>query len=294
MSDMETRTAYGSESGTKQYINWVANDEIKVVMYNTTDHTCIYKIQSSTRNGDVDRASIGVKSGQTDLIWGTGSHAFYGVYPASATVTVTSSSSITMSGSIPSAVTVTVPSSGSDKTVVPDLSSAYMFARTSPVSARADAVNLLFNPAFTAYRFTLQNTGSSPVTIPNATLSSANYAICGDFTLDCTSWIKNTSLTRTAGTSSNKSITLTFTGGLTIEPSGTATFTFIGLPVTQNDLSLTANGKTLPLKSDASTWISFTAGKMNVVGTIALPAMDFLNILNDDASNGNYGIIWQN
>lgn len=303
MDGVDTRTQYvtGGESNNRQYIDWVTGDEFKVLM-SATSASAKYTIGTHGRVDSnpthVDRSTnVSLSSGETALTWGSANTYFYAVYPASAVNSFTSS---IMTGTVPSTVSVpaadvTTTGSGSSSvtTIAPAVSSAYFFAKTSSVAPRADAVNLLFDPGFTAYQFTLQNTSSSAVSISSVTLKSDGHnALSGPFTLTWSSWARNnpgSSVTPDSPVAStSESIVLNFPSAISVPANGgQIVFTFIGLPVSQNDLSLTVNGLSLKLESSANTYIIFAACKLHKVAAIALPSMQFLEAIGTD-------ITWKN
>lgn len=281
VGEMETRTIYGNVSGTKQYIDWVEDDEMTVLMFNkdnsSQSSTKAYKVVSSERSADVDRATVGPVNSGDDLLWSSVSGTkttFYAMYPAG---TLSTSS---MSGTIPSDQTGDLTW---DNTVgTHNMTYAYMFAKNT-VDTKASEVPLVFNPKFSAFKFTVTNPGGTPIKLYSFTLKNIGEgedakAVCGSFTLNT----EDESINSPTASSSNQSVSVSFTGlndgYLTVPAAGSATFTLFTLPVQLTDMVITLvfniGGSTvtrsLNLKNSGG-FITFPACQQHVVTGISLP-----------------------
>ena len=234
-STVETRTAYsGIKVDDYERINWTSGDQIKVYCpqaSSPSSHEATYTIGGDHASGKQSEATSVTSS--TPLQWGSDTHRFYGVYPASASLSV-SGTTATMSGSILESQT------GS-----PALSSVgYMFAyQTESNPGRYQKVDLAFKPLFNAITFSLKAGDSSVAKqLSSIVLSSDNY-LAGPFTA---SWSSATATASAGSSSLSKSITMTTTA--TLSTTNALTVTFITMPITQTNLKLTMNF------NDGSTW----------------------------------------
>lgn len=280
---METRTIYGTVSGTKQYVDWVAGDQMTVLMFNPDNtvesSTKAYQVSSSERDGDVDEATVTPVTSGDDLRWNSVSGTnttFYAMYP---TGTLTTSS---MSGTIPSDQTSHLTWSGTTGTH--NMVYAYMFAKNT-VTTKASEVKLVFNPEFSAFEFTVTNPGASAINLDSFTLKNIGEggsatAVCGNFTLTPSTLAVNPPV----ASSSNQTVTVSFTGlsggHLTVPAAGSATFTLFTLPVELTDMVISMDfnvgGSTvtrnLNLRKNNS-FIVFPACQKHVVSGISLPSV---------------------
>lgn len=280
---IETRTIYGTVSGTKQYVDWVAGDQMTVLMFNPDNtvesSTKAYQVSSSERDGDVDEATVTPVTSGDDLRWNSVSGTnttFYAMYP---TGTLTTSS---MSGTIPSDQTSHLTWSGTTGTH--NMVYAYMFAKNT-VTTKASEVKLVFNPEFSAFEFTVTNPGASAINLDSFTLKNIGEggsatAVCGNFTLTPSTLAVNPPV----ASSSNQTVTVSFTGlsggHLTVPAAGSATFTLFTLPVELTDMVISMDfnvgGSTvtrnLNLRKNNS-FIVFPACQKHVVSGISLPSV---------------------
>lgn len=280
---METRTIYGTVSETKQYVDWVAGDQMTVLMFNPDNtaesSTKAYQVSSSERDGDVDEATVAPVTSGDDLRWNSVSGTnttFYAMYP---TGTLTTSS---MSGTIPSDQTSHLTWSGTTGTH--NMVYAYMFAKNT-VTTKASEVKLVFNPEFSAFEFTVTNPGASAINLDSFTLKNIGEggsatAVCGNFTLTPSTLAVNPPV----ASSSNQTVTVSFTGlsggHLTVPAAGSATFTLFTLPVELTDMVISMDfnigGSTvtrnLNLRQNNS-FIVFPACQKHVVSGISLPSV---------------------
>ena len=158
---IETKAEYSGDligsSPSKERIDWVENDPIKIYYNNTAGS---YSVVDKTTVQE--KSYAGVDGGK--LTWGVGpSHVFYGLYPsgsdsAAGSLTIENGAAI-VRGSIPSNQSV-----NPEKTIVvgdltkyqPDTEHyGYMFAYKS-LDAPVDNVELPFKPAFTTLEFKLK------------------------------------------------------------------------------------------------------------------------------------------
>lgn len=285
---LDTRTQYG-EPGTEnekviQYVDWVDGDDITILM--SPGSSANYAITKVTDggSGSYSRATITAKQGSTALEWGSSDkYNFYAMYPAADPVLGTSLTTTTMTAVIPDTWTPT------DETIG-KLPYGYMFAKAENIANQSEEVELLFNPTFTAFCFTLKNSTGNPIKLTSLSLKSISKAMSGTY------GVSTSDGTITLGSSNtNKTITVDFTslkdGGFVV-PSGTErTVTVATLPDTFNDLtvSITRYGdsdpKELPLKKSNS-YLTFEAGKKHNLH-ISLPDYTYTFTVTDPVLSYN-------
>lgn len=279
----DTKTAYAGETATEggktyERIDWKPNDVIRIYSDKATDRYATsqkwsdYTVTGATAAGRYSKATITNANG---LIWSdAGEYKFWGVYPAPATADPKGDQG-EYNCSIPTAQSATVAD---------NMSFAYMTAATSvSVSEDAEAaVNLDFEPAFTAFEFIIE-TQDDPITLKSFTLTSDSKSLSGDFT------VKYNGTTRTftdANETAKKTITVDL-GGQVISPATetaaakTATFTVLAQPQTFNDLTISfkvtvrnetdVQDRVLQLTKGGA-GVEFGALKKHILKGIAMPS----------------------
>ena len=209
-----TKTVYGKDSGTKQALDWVNDDEITIASpqakvidgANADSHASDYVVKDVI-TGVPSTASVSNKSGN-GLTWtdGVDSFDFYAVYPKMrdgltldpATGLVTASipaqqnltdktsmkyvkveSQENDEGKTVNVITTVESADGADYTYTvyaPDMNYAYMTAATKGVSPseETNAVSLTFNPAFTAFEFNVSSQDEGEIELIDFELCSPN------------------------------------------------------------------------------------------------------------------------
>lgn len=282
---IETRTEYGDSESNVQYVDWVDNDQITILMDPGTSADYVISRQSVGGSGNLSQATITAADPDTALEWGdSGSYNFYAMYPQSGT----NGSSLSINSSIPS-MSCVVPSTWiPNDTQLGDLPYGYMCAKAEGISKKAKQVSLTFNPKFTAFCFTIKNTGSASVTLSSLTLTSASKAMCGTYTVNI-----STGAINLPESGDNKSVTVKFTsltgGGLVI-PDGTPTnpgektFTIVAVPGSFDDLTVSIAQKDGPemskrlgtVSGNSFSYTSFGALKKHEISFTlgAFPSLD--------------------
>lgn len=275
----ESRTSYGSRSGSLQNILWTAGDRIVIWSpdaVNETSGLFTHPALSYTINGQASGSSSGQATGITPVTsgsrfqWGEApTHVFYGKYPdpawsAAAPHSHTAFASQDPKSSsfqcyLPASTTVT-PSSGT-YTYTQDMRWCYMTAYASV--SRLSTVNLDFIPAVSTFKFTVSNSSAGALSVSKVKLSSASHRLNGDYSVGISS-TPSFSVPENSLAAADKSVALQFSSSLSVPSGSSLTVTLFTCPVTANDLTLTlttASGDmSLDLKNSGGTWFSYPAG----------------------------------
>ena len=275
----ESRTSYGTLSGSRQNILWTAGDRIVIWSpdaVNENSGLFTHPALSYTINGQSSGSSSGQATGITPVTSGTRfywgeapTHVFYGKYPdpawsAAAPHSHTAFASQDPKSShfkcyLPASTTVT-PSSGT-YTYTQDMRWCYMTAYASV--SRLSAVNLDFIPAVSTFKFTISNSSATALSVSKVKLSSASHRLNGDFSVDISA-TRGFSVPESSLASADKSVSLQFSSSLSVPTGSSLEVTLFTCPVTANDLTLTlttASGDmSLDLKDSGDTWFSYPAG----------------------------------
>ena len=271
-----TRTEYSGKDqnnnainkSTSEYerIDWVDwKDQIRILCdaaepkVSGAEHAATYTVsgvQVDQSDKKKSRASI-VSADDNSLHWGTGKHYFYALYPAPGmesnyaftdkTVLAANSKIESVTGS-KAKITGVVPGTQNAVRVgniyKANMNYAYMYASTQATPGQSGRVLLSFNPLVTTLEFSLKRMASDPVTanLTRLELSSASTPLTGTFvaTVDGTGSTPSVSISApsySAGTNDKITVTLPAPG---VQLSDTEVqFTFLTLPVNQQDLTLT-------------------------------------------------------
>ncbi len=154
-SGVSTRTVYDD---TDPYqINWTDGDVIRIYCYEAydvknADYT-VLKDETTENKGTL-------QNNENGLVWGSGMHNFYAVYPADDSKVSVSSSGIA-TFQLNQNQTCTFYDKATDGNYMgdPDMTNAYMVANTS--TDPVDEVSLTFKPIMTTLQITLQGRESS-------------------------------------------------------------------------------------------------------------------------------------
>ena len=279
-----TRTAYSGEEVTSggttiERIDWVNGDKLMVYCAQATNPDKDgapygeYRVVShSGESGQIySTATLAPSGGATGLIWGTGDHTFYGMYPSpgypGSLYGVQSFTAGTMVFSLPAAQVVT--RQGETAIYAPDMSLAPMLCKTGPVAARTLEVNLAFIPQYTAYSFTVTKGGNDEVRLKRFILTSRTGDLTGTVTVPKDQYGDPEAVTVENG---GKEITIDWSGSPIIlnAANPSVTYTVLALPQAVSGLklsfladvtvgSLTATDKTtsLSIKTEEGVEIGF-------------------------------------
>ena len=267
-----TKTAYSGElTGGWERIDWSENDLIRIYSdkavrdNNDTYHWADYKVKTFAVGSDTKMSKADDIAAVTEsemLVWGSGDHAFVGVYPSPGTT-----DDADMGKTVPVAFTGTIPSAqtgamstkniyGTADTEIFYPSDASMYL-TAYADGQTEAANLTlpFNPAFTAFHI---NAGTDQTMfIHSVTLTAETNPIAGDFTATCDGgWTYSSS-------STTKTITLSM-GDYELVAGQTVDIVLLALPLELTGLTLTFNvtvagtpgTRSLPLKVAKATTLN--------------------------------------
>ena len=254
----QTRTVYGDkfEEGTE--IKWNDGDAVGIycAQANGNVNYCDYSILDGFKTGDVplygngdedsfEECSLTPCDGSEPLLWGEGTHNFYGVYPSPKMLT--KEGSYGEDADIASAIklennklTASLPNIQRPATYVdatdgnyvvhPAMRYAYMVAGATGIDPSKNAsVMLEFNPIVTAVEITLKNTGTAAIEgITNVAVSSEEE-ICGEFEVE----ISSNTITRKSTGDNYKSIQIPLAeqgSSINLDSEETITFTAFMMP----------------------------------------------------------------
>ena len=274
-----TKTVYAGNTrttGDTEYIYWVANDQITI--------TCpqdYYKAYSADYKltpvgGDATKALVTTVS--NDLYWNysSGTHYFYGLYPASNSITDSDAKAATsltkdglFNGYIPASQLTsgksTIAASGSEPMITvyaPVMQNLPMWSGTS-AAKESDGVSLIFRPAATAFEFTLKGELTEEIEIVSIELTSVkettlpSCALSGPFTGKIAQGGASISYKSADGgnipaaTASNNSVSVTLDSDAKLSTTKAARATLFTLPASRisgkegklTDIKLTVNMK---------------------------------------------------
>ena len=276
-----TKTAYsGVTSNGKERINWINGDRVRIYSpqaehrSSSSQHWADYDIDANNITPNNEKSTARVKNtGNNGLVWGTGSHTFYGVYPSPSAF-----SGVTMSNNV---VTATLPKTQAPSVIddttngqvfFPNMNWAYMYAAKSGVSA-GTTVDLPFKPLMTAFEITLGTQNTNGITVKDVYLSSVNTNLTGKFTATINS--DNTVSVGSTITDPSKELHIGLPANISIAYGKSITFTLFALPIPITQLSLTVvfsdnTTKTIAFKDNGS-WIPFTACKKYRINNLNTP-----------------------
>ena len=287
---LPTRTVYSGKdqdnnpmgsASTWERIDWVNGDLIRVWCEQevsggnydpaSTDHFADYRVKSHEMSTTDKKQSIATLEnvGVNGLTWSADkSHTFYALYPSPATEGV-DDTKVKLEGNVISAITpasqtVTLKS-GSSNFYEPSMAKyGYMWAAKQ--SNPGVTVDLGFKPLMTAFEFNLINNTGNAMEITSFSMSSGDGQLAGEFT--ATVGTDMTSLTVSAPTNANNTVTVGFGGNVTLADQAGITFTLFTLPQNPSQLTIhltttagTKNLKLQQMQSGTMTWIPFTGCK---------------------------------
>jgi len=281
-----TRTEYdGNLYGTGnniERINWLNTDKIRIYSDVATVPAsgANYSDYAITPSGNAEEVSSATASpvGGSGLVWGEGTHNFFGIYPSPSVNSFVSFTSPNVFGlKIPASQTYTLTSDG--VTLKPDMDYAYMFA-TAQTDAEA-SVSLQFKPLFTAFEFTVDSGDEASMTLSSFELISNddNTFLAGSFTAAVAS---NSYTVDVDALSASRTLSIDFgTEGITVTKGSPITFTLFALPQDLTGLSMKfnlLNGtsrevhlKKKPQGSEEYSYVTFTGGVKYRITNINLP-----------------------
>ncbi|MBQ6198604.1 MAG: fimbrillin family protein [Bacteroidales bacterium] len=297
-AESATKTSYsGVVNAGRERIDWKVDDIIRIAsdLAETEggDNYADYVISGTpAASGATSTAELAV-SGTDGLLWGSGTHHFWGIYPSHA-ITVSGSGSASATGlSIPATQNVIddaehKTSTSTLTTFTPDLSSAWMLADKSGVTEGSSDFTMDFYPAFTAFEFNLKSQDDITLKIKSFTLSSTTSELAGTFAV--TAFADGGASTFGSISSASTSISVSFGEGVDVTQTKSLTFTVLALPQVLNNLSITfniekggaASYRTLPLKyssthpTNPDEFISFAACNKHRITGLALPNGELL------------------
>ena len=272
LNDEQTRTEYsgkdeqnGTVHKTSEYerIDWVnGKDVIRILCEQAVPKTGTSPMASYVvnnvriDNSDRKKSLAGIVPVDNSLIWGTGTHYFYALYPAPgmdsnynfSDKTVSSSNSkIEAVSNNRAKITGVIPATQnavkSGNIYKANMNYAYMYATTKATAGQSGKVMLSFNPLVTTLEFYLTQVAAdaSTANLTRLELSSTSTPLTGTFTatINGTGSTPTASISAPAYSTSNNKITITLPGNGVRLSNTPITVTFLTLPVQQKNLTLT-------------------------------------------------------
>ena len=301
-------------TSAKERINWVDTDRIRIYSDEATDrysanHYADYVIIPGANSGAVSNAYITPVTGN-GLLWGSGSHDFFAVYPAPGTkwtydttqevgpgdVSITGSGSSAMiTGSVPAVQAVLW--NGADGEYEANMNYAYMYAAKEGVSS-GSTVDLAFKPLVTTFEVILKSrdTDAEALKVKSVELVSESGAEGTDLTGDFVATVSAAGISSVSRTNAGRSIKITLPDGEepTLSSRDELKFTLLALPVSQSHLTLvltlyegtTLVRRTLELRKDGG-WITVPAGKKLYIWGLDVPGWHYaIDTVPDIVING--------
>ena len=289
-----------SSSSAYERIDWIPGiDQVRILCDQAGnslspsptgyEHSADYRLTSADVDGQKSLSGLTASAGN-GLVWGTGDHRFFALYPAPGmesnydftdkTVSADNVSIVSTAGG--ARISGVIPAEQEailvDGEYKPNMNYAYMYAATLVQGGSANAVTLSFSPLFTAFEFSLKRVDTDVITakVARVELSSSTTKLAGAFTADLA-----LSDAGVASCDINTTGTLGDTVGIDLPDGGIALsdtplkFTFLTLPVDQTNLTLTiyfegGTKRTLALK-DNDVFITVDACKKVYITNVGVP-----------------------
>ena len=279
----------------KERINWTNGDKIQLRMTNT-DETGVsrnYTVTTITPNGAKSSAKLVAEDPENQLEWATdGTHYFWAAFPS--TASFGAGDTRTISGTISGTQEQTYSTTNSGVDMFETDQTMYLTAGKISLAAEiGDPISLDFDPAMTTFDFEVGSNTTDDIMIRGFELTTelaegdvadANLrALSGNFTATYNASMDR-SLTTTAATVSNRSITVNFDKQPAISQTKKVRFRVMALPQDIQGLTVIFNttetnsavlGETvdkqhkLRLKTSGGDWITFDGcGKADITGLL--------------------------
>lgn len=318
------RTVYGDKLTSATEIKWALGDAVRI--YCAEAHggvkECDYTVEDAFNNqtplkdktDDSSYEECSLSCDGEGLLWGTGAHNFYAVYPSPKMLSIYGedtdvASAIKLEGN---KVTATLPNvqrprqyvaaTDGNYIVHPAMRYAYMVAAATGIDPSKNAnVTLEFNPIVTAVEISLKNKGTATIEgITNVAITSDNE-LCGDFEVE----ISSGNITRKSTGDNYKTIQIPLVeqgSSIDLAPEKTITFTAFMTPAADlKSLKITfyyANGvaqKQATISTTSNNGILVEAKKKNFIANVPMKFAEVISkvdmkkwaasISSDDANN---------
>lgn len=246
-----TKAVYTGDKSDNNFerIDWVAGDKIRIFndvatcsgdpSYKWADYT-VTSVDGSTNR--YSKGHLTVTSDRGGLVWGSGEHIFYGVYPSPETPDAGDTHDLSLFNGTIQQTQTGKPSdinawTGTGKVYYPSNNKPILVGYAQ-LDAGVDDGTLDFEPAYTAFHISAGHKDGDPnITIKSVTLKAASgNALAGNFTTSRSS--SGWTFGCPAYASSNNAITFTFADG-NHALSGTDKVEFVLYALPQNLTNLT-------------------------------------------------------
>ena len=299
-----TKTQYAGgnvATGQKERLNWVAGDLVSLTSPQADGKKkADYKIAShGTPDSEYSVSTLQNLTEKTNgLQWGTGTHFFYGVYPATESI-----SNNVITATLPKAQTYSGPPSVSTVAgvehsfIYPDMQLAWMFSGQQVEAG--NEVSLYFSPMVTTFQLSVTGLDEEEIDLTEFRLSSEHCALQGSYkaTVSVSGPVDRTHLgnmsvayseipARSAG--ANDELVFTLPSGVKVSSTKKVTFTVFAYPQGASANPAVLDGlslrfvsadmdRSLKLKyaqtapEHAGEWVQFPAGKKINIDGLTLP-----------------------
>jgi len=289
-SDTDTRTQYRDEevaSGGLQHIDWLQGDMIRIYSAEAkratagAEHWADYivsPVAATPHKGTLFNYQPNA------LAWGEDGveHTFYSVYPSPDCAEADDPHSGTAG-----TFNFEMPASQSSESL---MDNAFMTSvvKATAGSEDAEAVEMYFYPAFTAFEFRFVG-AEDAVTMDEISITSASTNLSGAFSV---SYSGTTASYTCSGT--GKKVSLAFPSGTVLSKDNPVSCTLLTMPCAVEDLTLTVvrtfNGtqttNTLKLKYANGDYLSFAARKKHILNGLVTPIL--LQVTTFDVTTGSW------
>ena len=315
-SDSATRTEYSGEdengnavSKTSVYerVDWVPGSDRILVLCEQAGFgpTADYTLTGATVDAQKSVSGIAPTSGN-GLVWGTGEHRFFALYPAPGmesnydftdkTVSASNINMVTATGG--ALITGIIPAEQEVYKVggeyKANMNYAYMCAGALADSEDTGSVTLSFRPLFTAFEMDLKRIASDPITakMTKVELSSASTSLAGTFTAGLglsSDGGLTTAIAEKEGTTGN-TVSVTLPDGGVVLGDDPVKITLLAMPVDQKDLTLTlwfegGSKRVLPLRMGAD-YITVDACEKLYLRNVGVPFTTWVYTFDVTLSDG--------
>lgn len=287
-----SKTAYSGDinASDMERLDWENSDVIRIISNEVSEPSSKYSDYGITLKNNNDKYSYATAApynAEHGLIWGSGTHHFFSLYPAplsSGSLAISDSKGLATT-TLPADQSTTQSRTGKTESYYARMDLAYMTAATSAASG-TESVELSFTPIVTTFYVTVVNTTGAAMTLRRVALSSGINAMTATWRTSFTdanvrtytfseasSWVSTPTRTE-----ANSTVYADF-NGVSIAQNGSLTVALFAIPkdITQLSLKITSDETgeiTLPLKYQGN-WIPFTGGNKHNISNVSIPGVTY-------------------
>lgn len=312
-SAVDAKTTFSGNQGSPgiESLTWDEGDRIRIYCEQSSSPARKYDDYILIPNTDKTTASVETAyPGSRGLVWGSGSHTFYSLYPSPTSEGAPRGINLGVEDGrgiatavIPSNQDISQVSVSPSNAYYADMNLAYMTARAS--ATEGGQVSLSFSPIVTTFYATVRNVTPSELHVESIRLSSATTPLCGTYkasiNADGTHGFSYESGSETyvaigdyARTDDNSVISASFgPDGLAIPVGESMTVALFAIPEDISGLTLTVssveNGDvSLKIKDNQDQWLTFSGGYKHNLDNIGLPTVSHTVSVSPTVISYNY------